>query len=292
MRVMVMVKATKSSEEGVMPVKEMFEAMMAFNEALVNAGIMQSGDGLKPSSEGVRVRFSGGKRIVSNGPFAETNELVAGFWIWNVANMEEAIRWVKRCPNPMLEDSDIEIRPFYEASDFGDEFTPEMREKSAGIHAKGMGLGTLEFKDIEAITVAGLSQHYNFETRKNIPLQWNRFAGEVSAIPNRTGNTHFGVCWNTQADCSFDYLTGVAVSHTGDLPKDMTHLVLPAGRYAIFQHQGHVSEMPQTMDAIFNQWAPECGLNLAQAPCVEHYTEAFDPKQGAGGIEIWVAIAQ
>lgn len=119
MKVMVMVKASPGSEAGKMPTEALMTAMMNFNEELMKAGIMESGDGLKPSSEGVRVRFSGDKRVVTTGPFTETNELVAGYWIWNVKSMEEAIEWVKKCPNPMEEeDSDIEIRTFYEIDDF------------------------------------------------------------------------------------------------------------------------------------------------------------------------------
>lgn len=120
MRVMVIVKATPGSETGEMPKPELMEAMGKFNEELVEAGVMRSGDGLKPSSEGVRVRFSGKERSITDGPFAETKELIAGYWVWEVDSMEEAIGWVKRCPNPMPEDSDIEIRPFYELSDFAE----------------------------------------------------------------------------------------------------------------------------------------------------------------------------
>ncbi|AAK86658.1 dehydrogenase [Agrobacterium tumefaciens] len=126
MRAIVFVKATKSSEEGVMPTTELMEAMGKFNEELVNAGIMQSGDGLHPSSKGKRVVFDGDSRTVVNGPFPHTNELVAGFWIWKVKDMDEAVEWVKRCPNPMLEKSEIEIRPMFEMEDFGDAVTPEI----------------------------------------------------------------------------------------------------------------------------------------------------------------------
>jgi len=129
MRVMVIVKATKDSEAGVMPTKELLGAMMNYNEELVKAGIMLAGDGLKPSSKGKRIRFSGSKRTVIDGPFAETKELVAGYWIWQVRSMEEAVEWAKRCPNPMPGDSDLEIRPFFEAADFGENFTPEAREQ-------------------------------------------------------------------------------------------------------------------------------------------------------------------
>jgi hypothetical protein len=129
MRFMVMVKATKESEAGVMPSTELLAAMGKFNEELVKAGIMLAGEGLHPSSKGARVKFSGAKRTVVDGPFAETKELVAGFWLWQVKSREEAIEWVKRCPNPMESDSEIEIRQVFEAKDFGAEFTPELREQ-------------------------------------------------------------------------------------------------------------------------------------------------------------------
>jgi hypothetical protein len=136
MRVMVMVKATKDSEAGVLPSELLLTEMGKFNEDLVNAGIMLAGDGLHPSVKGVRVTFSGPTRTVIDGPFAETKELVAGYWIWQVRSMEEAIEWVKRCPNPMNETSEIEIRPCFEAEDFGAEFTPELREQEERLRAQ------------------------------------------------------------------------------------------------------------------------------------------------------------
>jgi hypothetical protein len=126
---MVMVKATKDSEAGVMPSRELLTQMGNYNEELVKAGIMLAGEGLQPSAKGARVRFSGSKRSVVDGPFAETKELVAGFWLWQVRSLDEAIEWVKRCPNPMPGDSEIEIRQVFEAEDFGAEFTPELREQ-------------------------------------------------------------------------------------------------------------------------------------------------------------------
>ena len=129
MRVMVLVKATKDSEAGLMPSSEMFEAMGKFNEQLAEAGIMKSGDGLQPSSKGKRIAFDGAKRTVIDGPFSATNELVAGFWLWEVKNMAEAIEWAKRCPNPMPGPSELEIRPIYEMADFGDALTPELAER-------------------------------------------------------------------------------------------------------------------------------------------------------------------
>jgi hypothetical protein len=133
---MVIVKATVDSEAGRMPETKMFEEMGRYNEELVKAGIMLAGDGLKPSSKGKRVHFSGSNRTVTDGPFAETRELVAGYWLWQVRSMEEAVEWVRRCPNPMPGDSDIEIRPLYEAEDFGAEFTPELREQEDRLRAQ------------------------------------------------------------------------------------------------------------------------------------------------------------
>jgi len=136
MRVMVMVKATKDSEAGVMPTEQLLTEMGKYNEQLVEAGIMLAGEGLHPSSKGARVRFSGASRSVVDGPFSETKELVAGFWIWRVKSMDEAIEWAKRCPNPMPGDSELEIRPVFEAEDFGEEFTPELREQEKRVWAK------------------------------------------------------------------------------------------------------------------------------------------------------------
>jgi hypothetical protein len=136
MQVMVIVKATKESEAGVMPSHELLAAMGNYNEELVKAGIMKDGAGLKPSSEGARVRFSGKNRTVLDGPFAETKELIAGFWVWEVKSLAEAIEWVKRCPNPHNEDSEIEIRPYFEAEDFGEAFTPELQEQEERILAE------------------------------------------------------------------------------------------------------------------------------------------------------------
>jgi hypothetical protein len=133
MRVMVIVKATKDSEAGALPSKDLLTAMSKYNEELVKAGIMLAGDGLKPSSKGKRVRFSGAQRTVIDGPFTETKELIAGYWLWQVRSMEEAVEWLKRCPNPHYEDCELEIRPVFEAADFGENFTPELQEQERRI---------------------------------------------------------------------------------------------------------------------------------------------------------------
>jgi hypothetical protein len=136
MRVMVIVKATKDSEAGVLPSKELLTEMGKFNEELVKAGIMLAGEGLQPSSKGKRVRFSGRQRTVIDGPFTETKELIAGFWLWQVRSMEEAVEWVKRCPNPHPGESEIEIRQVFEAEDFGPELTPELRDQEERLRAQ------------------------------------------------------------------------------------------------------------------------------------------------------------
>ena len=136
MRVMVLVKATKDSEAGILPSTELLEAMGKYNEELVNAGIMQAGEGLHPSSKGKRVAFNGANRTVTDGPFAATGELVAGFWIWQVKDMSEAVEWVKRCPNPMPGPSEIEIRPVFEMADFGEAVTPEVAELHGRVREK------------------------------------------------------------------------------------------------------------------------------------------------------------
>ena len=137
MRFMILVKATKNSEAGVLPSQELLTAMMKYNEELTNAGIMLAGEGLQPSSKGARVRFDGAKRTVIDGPFAETKELIAGFWLWQCKSREDAIEWVKRCPNPMPgEVSEIEIRQVFEAEDFGEEFTPKLRKQEERLRAK------------------------------------------------------------------------------------------------------------------------------------------------------------
>src|SRR2546423_6344016 len=136
MRVMVLIKATEQSEAGELPSQELLEQMMDFNEELVRAGVMLAGEGLHPSSEGVRVVFSGSERRVIDGPFAETKELLAGYWVWQVRSMDEAIEWAKRIPNPTGEEGTVELRPVFEADDFGDALTPEMRERDARLRAQ------------------------------------------------------------------------------------------------------------------------------------------------------------
>ena len=136
MRVMVLIKATKGSEAGEMPSEQLLREMGTFNEQLADAGVLISGDGLHPSSKGARIRYSGQNRTVVDGPFAETKELIAGFWLWKVGSMQEALEWAMRVPNPYGQDGEIEIRPVFEADDFGAEFTPELRAQEARVRAK------------------------------------------------------------------------------------------------------------------------------------------------------------
>ena len=290
MKVFVIVKATKGSEAGEMPSTELLTAMGEYNQQLVSAGIMIDGAGLTPSSRGARVRFSGMNRTVIDGPFSETKELIAGFWVWKVKSLQEAIDWVKRCPNPMMEDSDIEIRPYMEVEDFGEAFTPELQEQEAALRATGLGLNSPTFQVCPDLEIAGLNQSYTTETRIGIPQQWARFVPRAGSIPGMKSPVCFGVCWNTKTDCSFDYLTGVEISSSENLPADFQSLKLNSRRYAVFAHNGHVSAIPKTIDTIWTRWAPDCGLKIASTPCFERYTSEFNPGTGMGGMEIWIPL--
>ena len=302
MKVMVMVKATADSEAGVMPSEQLLTEMGNFNEQLVNAGIMLAGEGLHPSSKGARVRFSGKDRTVIDGPFAETKELVAGFWMWQVKSLDEAIEWVKRCPNPMLTESEIEIRPVFGPEDFGDALTPELREQEDRLRAQteqlaasaqaaaAAGLRPPRIETGSARTIAGLKLRYNDQTRVKIPAQWERFAPHLGNVPGQIGATSYGVCFNNGDNCEFDYLTGVEVGDSAKLPGDFSQVEIPVQSYAVFAHDGHVSSIANTINAIWSKWLPASGYQPAGTPCFERYDERFDPRTGLGGMEIWVAI--
>lgn len=290
MKVMVLVKASKASEAGEMPSEQLLTEMGNFNQELVNSGVMLAGEGLHPSSKGKRVRFSGKDRTVVDGPFAETKELLAGFWLWNVASMDEAVAWVKRCPNPMQEECEIEIRQVFSADDFGDALTPQVREQEAAMRAPGAGLKAPRFEDAAELLVAGLNETYTFESRVKIPEHWHRFAPHLGNVPTQVGGKSYGVCWNFQPGVGFDYLTAVEVKDVGKLPRDFTSVRLSAGRYAVFTHEGHVSTLPATLDAIWTRWLPDSGVRLTGAPSFERYTEEFNPQSGRGGIEVWLPI--
>lgn len=290
MKVMVIVKATPSSEAGELPSHELLTEMGNFNEALAKAGILLDGAGLHPSSRGARVRFSDQNRAVMDGPFAETKELIAGYWLWQVKNLQEAIEWVKKCPNPMREDSDIEIRPLYEADELGEAFTPELRQQEAAAFATGLGLSFPQFVDRPETLVGGLNASYTMETRTRIPQQWNHFAPRIGSVPGQVGGDSYGVSWNFKADSDFQYLAGVAIADAALLPADLTSVVLPAGRYAVFQHSGHVSTMARTLDTIWSKWVPKCGLNISPGPCFERYTTEFNSCTGLGGMELWIPL--
>ncbi|MCE9553779.1 MAG: YciI family protein [Planctomycetes bacterium] len=290
MRVMVIVKASKASEAGEIPSQQLLTEMGNYNEELVKAGIMQAGDGLHPSSKGVRVRFAGKERTVIDGPFAETKELIAGYWIWNVKSMDEAIAWLKKCPNPHDDEADVEIRPIFGPEDFGEAFTPELREQEADIRAQTLGLGSIRFEATDDRTIAGLSRSYTAETRTGIPAQWTSFSSHLGKVPGQIDAMAYGVCSNFQPPCNFDYLTGVEVPAGASLPADFASITLPGRRYVVFTHAGHVSELPQTIDTIWSKWTPDCGLPIAKAPCFERYTPEFNPHTGGGGMELWVPL--
>jgi AraC family transcriptional regulator len=289
MRFMVLVKATKDSEAGVMPSERLLTEMGNFNEELVKAGVMLAGEGLHPTSRGARVRFAGSQRAVIDGPFAETKELIAGFWIWQCKSMQEAIDWVKRCPNPYNEDGEVEIRQIFEAEDFGAEFTPELRKQEASIRAQSLGLAEPRFEQGKEMLLAGLSESYTPESRARIPAQWERFAPSIGNVPGQVGHICYGVCSNVSGS-AFDYLSGVEVASDKQLPAGFKTVRLPARQYAVFAHDDHVSAIDRTLDKIWKEWVPQSGLKIASAPCFERYTEEFNPQTGKGGMEIWIPL--
>jgi AraC family transcriptional regulator len=161
--------------------------MGKYNEELAQAGILLAAEGLHPSSRGVRVRFSGKDRVVTDGPFAETNELIAGLWVWRVSSLAEAIEWVKRCPNPMPEGSDIEIRPVFEAEGCCDRLTPELREQEAAVRAQALGLPAPTVRQGPELLVAGLNETYGKDTRAKIPQQWERGGKQKARAGGKAG---------------------------------------------------------------------------------------------------------
>jgi predicted transcriptional regulator YdeE len=204
--------------------------------------------------------------------------------------MEEAVDWLKRCPNPHDEPGEVEIRQVFSADDFASEMTPEMREHEASIRAQTLGLGAVRFEAGRERLVAGFNNSYDMNTGSNIPALWARFAPHIGKVPGQIGAATYGVSWNMQPGGKFDYLAGTEVSADTKLPADFTRVTLPAGRYAVLTHEGHVSLLPQTFDKIFSQWLPDAGLKTVKAPCFERYTEKFNPKTVTGPVEIWVAL--
>ena len=289
MKVMVIVKATERSEAGLMPDEKLLADMGHFNTQLAEAGILETGEGLLASSKGARVRFSGANRTVTTGPFANPSELVAGFWIWRVKSLDEAIEWVKRCPNPMPTDCDIEIRPMMEQDCESDTAKPDTREADAAATAQLLGL-TVRFENSKELVIAGLKQNYMFASRTAIPAQWQRFMPYIGQVAGQVGKVAYGVCTNNSTNDGFAYLSGVQVAQTNALPGEFESLPIPAHRYAIVSHSGHVSNIAQTIDTIWKQWLPTSGLKAAASPCFEKYTEQFNPLSGTGGMEIWVPL--
>jgi predicted transcriptional regulator YdeE len=287
---MVLIKATEESEAGAMPSERLLAEMGRFNEELVTAGVMLAGEGLHPSSKGVRVKFSGGKRTVIDGPFAETKELIAGYWIWRCKSKEEAIDWVMRCPNPHNQDGEVEIRQIFEAEDFGAEFTPELRRQEAAIRARTLGLGSVRFEQGKDLLLAGLRERYTSKTRSDIPRQWERFAPMIGRVPGQVGRVSYGVCSSASSSAQFEYLSAVEVKESRNLPSELGTLRLPAREYAVFIHPDHVGSIASTIDKIWNDWVPQAGLKVAAAPWFERYSEEFDPKTGRGGMEIWIPL--
>ncbi|WP_437204111.1 GyrI-like domain-containing protein [Planctomicrobium sp. SH664] len=292
MKVMVIVKATKDSEAGVFPSQQLIVDMGNYNEQLVKAGIMLSGDGLQPSSAGARVYFKGPQRTVVDGPFTETKELVAGFWIWRVKSMEEAIEWALKCPNPHNEDCHIEIRPCYSGDDYAEwDETGEMVAQENRLRAEVFGLSAPRYEQAGELRIAGSNARYTAQTRVNIPSQWEKFAPHIGYVPGQVGGmTAYGVIWNGNERGEFDYLCGVEISGTEALPQEMTSVQLSPQKYVVFTHEQHISKIHDTLQAIWNDWIPDSALKVVHGPWFEKYTEAFNPETGYGGTEIWIPV--
>lgn len=295
MKVMVFVKATPDSEAGIMPTEQLLTDMMKFNEELVNAGILLAGDGLKPTSQAKRVRFSGKDRTVIDGPFTETKEIVAGYWVWQVKSMDDAVAWVKRCPNPMFTESDIDIRPIYGIEDFGDLATPEVLEQEKRLFAEGEKLAKLapRFETGKAMTVAGMQGHYTDKTRDQIPQQWEKFSPQIGKVPGQVGQDSYGVALNGTSvgeHCAFDYLCGVEVGDGAKLPAEFKTVKVPAGKYAVFTHEESVATIDRKLELIATKWLPNSGRTAAKSPWFERYTPAFNPQTLSGGIELWIPL--
>ncbi len=285
-----MVKATAESEAGVMPSEQLLTDMGNYNQQLIDAGIMQGGEGLRPSLDGVRIRFRESDRTVVNGPFSETRELIAGFWIWRVQSMDEAIAWVKRCPNPMEGESWIEIRTIFEADDFGDAFTPAAREQEARQRGVILGLAPLRLETRGPLPVVGLSGRFGSDAFEDLSELWQRFAPQIGQVPGQVGTTAYGVSWNFSTDGQFDHLAGVELAANSPLPAGLEQVTVPAGTFVVFPYPGHISALPATWRTIWSDWFPASGYQPTHGSCVEQYSSEFNPATGTGGIELWIPI--
>lgn len=296
MKVIVMIKANEKSEAGVLPSEKYMAEMGKYNEELVNAGIMLAGEGLHPSSKGKRIMFSGDFTTVTDGPFAETKEIIAGFWMWRVKSMDEAVEWAKKIPAPPIEEQTegevgiVEIRQVFEAEDFGEAFTPELMEHEAGLRAQTIGLNKPRYEDRNAMTIAGIKNRYNMDNRMNISSQWQNFFSLIDSVPGKVNPSTYGVSFNQDSDCSFDYISGVEVSHADHLPEQFDSVTIPASRYAVFTHSAHVSSITDTIDKILNQWMPDCELKIVDTLSFICHKDEFNRLTGMGGVEIWIPI--
>lgn len=189
------------------------------------------------------------------------------------------------------EAGEMEIRQIFSAEDFGEEFTPELREQEAGILAQSLGLAAPRFEQGPHLVIVGLNERYTLETRVKIPDHWHQFAPHIGKVPGQIGGyTAYGVCWNASRNGDFDYVAGVEVTEATLTPSGFTRVDIPPRRYAVFTHAQHVSSLPQTIDTVWSKWAPDCGLKIAHASCYERYTEEFNPQTGLGGMELWIPL--
>ncbi len=292
MKVLVIVKASKDSEAGKMPSSELISAMGKFNEELIKAGLFEMGAGLTASSHGARVKFAGSERTVIDGPFPETKELIAGFWIWNVKSMAEAIDWVRRCPNPHLDEGIVELRPFMGPECFGDSLTGEVAEQDAAVRALALGLGEIRYDTGRPMVMTGLAGSFTVQTAAKIPDLWMQFAPHIAKIPGVAhADVCYGVSFNQTREGSFDYLCGQEIAESAATPTNFTRLNIPGGRYVVVTHQGHISKLPETVGKMWREWLPETALKPAQSPWYERYDERWIPATGEGPVELWLPLA-
>lgn len=295
MRVLVLVKASKGNETGVISSDTFIQEMGFYTEALSKAGILLAGEDLLPSSYGIRVRMSGKERTVIHGPFQEIRDLLSAFWIWQVKSMEEAIDWVKKYPNPVPGESsfELEIRPLCTPDNF-ETVSPSGELRFAGdiprTVSQGRPLDPPSFKQIKEKTIIGHNVTYDMESRTSIPDQWANFVPHLGKVPGQIGKDSYGVSWNFKKGSGFDYLCGVEVNPETAVPSLWARVTLPGQLYAVFTHKEHVSQLPEMIDAIWNDWIPFSGHKPSPKPCFEKYDESFNGETGMGGMEIWVPI--
>ena len=235
---------------------------------------------LEPVALATSVRVRDGKRLVTDGPFAETREQLGGFFLIEAKDLDEAIDIASRIPGARK--GTVEVRPVLALAG--------LPEPAAGA-AQSSAIAPARIEQGRDLLIAGLQSSYTNESRVSIPLQWQRFGAFLGRVPGQVGQASYGVCWSGDGQCDVEYLTGVEVKEAVGLPSEFQQVRLPARRYAIFEHREHISTIGATLDAIWSQWRPSSGDQCdAKSPWFERYDERFNPQTGAGVTEIWIPL--